>query len=106
MREHSEAVRNIQLDIIKQVIYYEEATGDVKDSYKKIVLDKIWKLRKMVADFYYLCNDATNELEEMVGEPRAYRMMSQECLRYVEPSYISSVHSANAPYFQHLPSFH
>jgi len=101
MRQHTEAVRSIQLDIIKQVKCYDDSTGEVQECYKKIILDKIWKLRTIVAKFYYLCSSATDELEMLVGEPRAYRTMTEENLRYLEPSYISSVRSESVPSVQH-----
>jgi len=102
LRSHIETVKQIQLDILKQVEFYEEATGDTKDCYKKIILDKIWKLKKIVAEFYYLSSSAIDELEGLVGEPMAYRMMCKEGIDCLTSSYTASAHQANVP----LPPHH
>lgn len=97
-----DVVRGIKNDILKQTACYNEASGDLKDCYKKVILDKIWKLKKLVAEFYYLSSSAIDELEGLVGEPMAYRMMCKEGIDCLSSSYTASAHQANVP----LPPHH
>lgn len=57
----------LQCDIRRQTQHLREATGDVADCYKKVILDKLWKLCRKQGEFYHKRlkkNVATMEIVE------------------------------------------
>jgi len=43
----------IQCDIRNQIRDFKDATGDVAECYKKVILDKVWKLCQKQGKFYH-----------------------------------------------------
>jgi len=43
----------LQCDIRRQTQHLREATGDVAECYKKVILDKVWKLCQKQGEFYH-----------------------------------------------------
>jgi hypothetical protein len=43
----------LQCDIQRQTKHLREATGDIAECYKKVILDKVWKLCMKKGEFYH-----------------------------------------------------
>jgi len=43
----------IAYDIKNQINYLKNSTGDVAECYKKVILDKVWKLCQKQGEFYH-----------------------------------------------------
>lgn len=43
---------------------YENAVGEVKGAYKKVVLDKVWLAQRIVGQFYYASLATLTEIEK------------------------------------------
>lgn len=61
--KHMKRVKGAKADIMAQIVGYKNSTGDVQASYKKVILDKLWKLSQMNGEFYHKFLAATAELE-------------------------------------------
>jgi hypothetical protein len=61
--EHAGKCVALQNDIEGQMIHLNASTGSVKDAYKKIILDKIWKLNRLQGEFYHKALAQTTESE-------------------------------------------
>ena len=58
--------RGVRLDIQTQLPLMMKATGSVREAYQKVLLDKLWKLDRMVGTFYYETLAATGELQRQL----------------------------------------
>ena len=59
----------LKKDIVSQMVGYKNSTGDVADCYKKVILDKLWKLSKVVGEHYLKCLGAIAEVEGDIADP-------------------------------------
>ena len=46
---------------------YRNSTGEVKESYRKVINDKLWKFSKMTGEFYHKTLDAVLTLQSKLG---------------------------------------
>lgn len=63
MTRHANRCAGAKADILAQVQFFRNSTGDVKECYKKIILDKCWKLNKMCGEFYHKELAAVSKIE-------------------------------------------
>ncbi len=58
----------LKKDIVSQMVGYKNSTGDVADCYKKVILDKLWKLSRVVGEHYLKCLASIAEVEADVSD--------------------------------------
>jgi hypothetical protein len=46
---------------------YKNSTGEVKEAYRKVINDKLWKFSKMTGEFYHKTIDAVLTLQSALG---------------------------------------
>lgn len=112
MEQHLRRVKGAKADIAAQIAGFKTSTGDVRDSYKKVILDKIWKLQRMNGEFYHKGLSSTAELEAQMLEevplgggrwalPQIEKMLATQN----QPSNTPSVVIRSEPSIPHPPSF-
>lgn len=67
--DYTAKVLVMKRDIVGQMVGFKNSTGDVADCYKKIILDKLWKLNRIVGEHYLKCLGAIAEVEADVADP-------------------------------------
>lgn len=67
--DYTTKVLVMKRDIVGQMVGFKNSTGDVADCYKKIILDKLWKLNRIVGEHYLKCLGAIAEVEADVADP-------------------------------------
>ena len=69
MEAYAKGVRTIVSDIVVQMTDYEQTVGDTQSAYKKVILDKLWKLSQYVGEHYHKSIATIAELEaKFLGE--------------------------------------
>jgi hypothetical protein len=64
-------MRGARLDIMSQMGCYQTATGEQKEAYKRVLLDKLWKVSQLCGEFYYEVLSGIFSLERQTfGEVR------------------------------------
>ena len=97
-------------DILGQMVGFKNSTGDVADCYKKVILDKLWKLNRLVGEHYLKCLGAIAEVEADVSDPNPLsqtRYAMEEMTKLLEeqnPSDSPSVVIRSEPSLQHQTS--
>ena len=64
LREYVGCMRGAREDILTQLPCYNRATGEVKEAYKRVLLDKLWRVSQLCGTFYYEVLGAVGELEK------------------------------------------
>ena len=79
MDAYAKGVRTIVSDLVVQMEDYEQTVGDTRDAYKKVILDKLWKLSQYVGEHYHKSIGTISELEaKFLGENPAYPLDSEK----------------------------
>ena len=100
----------LKKDIVGQMVGFKNSTGDVADCYKKVILDKLWKLSRVVGEHYLKCLGAIAEVEGDVADPNPlsqtrYQMAEMEALlEAMNPSDTPSVVIRSEPSLPHQTS--
>jgi len=108
--EYTTKVILAKRDILSQMVGFKNSKGDVADCYKKIVLDKLWQLSRVVGEHYLRCLSAIAEVEDDVLDPNTpspnrYQIIEMEKL--LEETNLSdspSVELESEPSLQSQPS--
>jgi hypothetical protein len=61
---HASQCLMLSMDIQAQMEHMNKSVGDVKEAYKRIILDKMWRLNKIQGEFYHKCLAETSEAQE------------------------------------------
>jgi len=100
----------LKRDIVNQMVGFKHSTGDVADCYKKVILDKLWKLNRIIGEHYLKCLGAIAEVEADVSDANPlsqtrYAMAEMEkLLEEQNPSDSPSVVIRSEPSLQHQTS--
>lgn len=100
----------LKKDIVSQMVGYKNSTGDVADCYKKVILDKLWKLSRVVGEHYIKCLGAISEVEADVSDANPLsqtRYQLEEMTKLLEEQSLSdspSVVIRSEPSLPHLTS--
>ncbi len=112
MEDHITLMKMAKVDIKNQFEGLRTSTGDVQSSYRKVILDKIWKLSQYNGIFYHKCLAAISALEAKVleevplgGGQYAYPQIEKMLEKTHQPSDIPVAVIKSVPSFPHPPSF-
>lgn len=103
--EYAATLTKYKADITNQLAEYKDAPKEVADSYKDVILDKLWRLSKIVGEHYLKCLAAIAEAETVTnttGTATRHQIEEMEALlEATNPSDTPSVGSESEPLPQH-----
>lgn len=64
LTEYASIMRGAREDIKTQASLYQKTTGEVREAYKMVILDKLWRTSRICGEFYYEVLNGISELEK------------------------------------------
>lgn len=64
LTEYVAIMRGAREDIKTQASLYQKTTGEVREAYKMVMLDKLWRTSRLCGEFYYEVLNGISELEK------------------------------------------
>ena len=98
--DYTSKVIVMKRDILGQMVGFKNSTGDVADCYKRVILDKLWKLNRIVGEHYLKCLGAIAEVEADVADPNPLsqtRYAMEEMTKLLEETKLSETHPSDTP---------
>ena len=89
-------VNGARAEVHSLVCAYERSTGDVREAYKKVINDKLWKFSKMNGEFYHLTMDAVITLQKTL-EATLGGEYQKETIEAMATSYTASAPPVSVP---------
>jgi hypothetical protein len=61
-------VRGARQDILNELILFRNATGEVREAYKLVLTDKLWKLSRLTGEFNLKMLKEVSDIETSLGK--------------------------------------
>ena len=66
LEQYCESVKKAKEDIATQISGFRQSVGDVADSYRKIIMDKLWSMNRLVGEHYLEALKGISDMETEV----------------------------------------
>lgn len=104
VQDYATTIKRIKLDIESQKTGLKFSSGDIAECYKKVILDKLWKLSRVVGEHYLAClkeiaeEEATMSDTSLLQTQTALEQMTMVVEQCRSPSSNPSVEEESVPF--------
>jgi hypothetical protein len=98
VKKHAERVNEARNQLAHLHLSWEQSTGPMKEHYKGVILDRLWKLSQMSGEFYHMMIAAIGKVEnEVMGGTIAGQKYLEATIAAMAASYKSSAPPESDP---------